>query len=319
MRRIAWLFGLVFAAVALVLGGLSAFLAPGWFGPVEGDGWRAELPRLALAPARYAEGPWTFVAATGSAEFRVGTRPANGPTAVVLAESATAWHPRPVERIAVPSLDGTFLLSGRGKQWRATLLFPAGGRIFAVESVESRGNAAEPLLAVSRIAASLEVEGPGFPFVAPPREVLEAAVRPAVERHLVGMGVILPGLLPILLVTLGVALAVLWYGGRLPERAPGAPPPLLAEANVFLEMRRGRWQFRQTVGALVLDADGLRVFTLGREVARIPRPEFPTIRRVPGRGPRRPFEVHRADLRVRFAPSDPARWALALGVPSDAS
>jgi len=308
---------LVLGSVLAVFAGLSLFLEPRLFAPVEGDGWRSELPRLALSHETRTDGPWTSVSRTGAATFRIGTRPLEGAPSADLEAAAAAIHPHPCERIPIPSLSGTFLLSGRGKSWRATLLFPAGGRLFAVESVENRGNAAEPLFAVSRMAARLEVDGAPL-FVAPDAQDLDAAIRPAVNRHLVGMGAVMPVIVPVLLLALGITFALVAFGGRVPARGPGEPPAILSEGHVALTMKRSWWQYRQTVGAMVLDDRGLHVSTLGREVLFVPTSDLHAIRRGAGFGSKRPFVVVKAGLEVRFAPADPHRWERAFGMPSGA-
>ncbi len=308
MKHMVRILALAFGGVILVFCALHLFLQPRWFRTVEGDGWRTDMPMLALSPTRSTEGPWTFVGTDGSASFRVGTLPMSGEPGPALDAAEAALHPRPVERIDVPSLGGRFLLSGRGKSWRASLLFPAGGRVFDVESLEGRGNAAEPLFTVARMVAALEIDASGTSFAAPPEETLDDVIRPAVARHLAGMDTMLPVLVPILLLAFTVAFATIRVSGRVPEPAPGMPPPLRVEGNVFISLRRSRWVFRKTMGALVLGPEGLHVSSLGRELAFVPTSGLGSIRRLPGTGRNRPFRFERNGLEVRFLPDDPDAW-----------
>ncbi len=299
-------------AMMLLFLGLRVFLSPPWSRTVEGDGWRAQMPMPSLGPEKVVEGPWTLVEAVGSARFRVGTMPLSLPAGRALDLAADDLHCSPVERVPLPSMPGWFLLSGAGKSWRATLIFPSGDRLFRVEAWENRGNAAEPLRQVARMAASLEMGEEGVPAMPVDPDALEAIVGTAVGRHLIGMDAILPWMVPLVGLIFGVVFVVVRIAGRIPPRAPGAPPARLAEAGVSLEIRKGRLVRRQTVGALVLDSEGLHVFTMGREIVKVPAAQLTSVRRAPGTRSGRPFDLRQDNLRILFYPRDPEAWERAL-------
>jgi len=299
-------------AIGLLFLAIRVFLAPPWHRTVEGDGWRARLPMPSLSPRRITEDRWTLLEAVGSARFRVGTMPLASTASRAMDQAAAELHASPLERIPIAAIQGLFVLSGSGKRWRATLLFPVGDRLFRVESFEDRGNALEPLQTVAGIAASLEIQPEGAPAISLDEEDLEGIVGPAIARHLVGMDTVFVWVYPLLLLIFGLVFLSVRFAGRLPARPPGAPPVRLAEAQVSLDFRKGRWVRRQTVGAIALDAEGLHLYTMGREVATVPSGDLRSVQRVPGSSPRRPFEVLQGPLRIRFHPSSPEAWEQAL-------
>lgn len=297
-------------ALVLMLLGIRVFLSPPWSRAVSGDGWQARMPMPALSPRTVVEGPWRMVETVGAARFRIGAMPSPGE--MPLDQVAQELHCSPVERIPIRPLRGWFLLSGAQKSWRATLIFPLRDRVFRVEAWEDRGNAAEPLWAVASMAASLEAGPEGSLTVPLDQEDLEAIVRPAISRHLVGMDAIFPWMIPLVLLIFAVVLVAVRVSGRIPDRPPGSPPVILSEAQVSLEIRKGRFGRRQTVGALVLDSEGLHLYTMGRRFMTVPSRELASVRRVPGTRPGRPFEVVQESMRVRFHPGSPEAWERAL-------
>lgn len=299
-------------AMMLLFWGIRVFLSPPWSRTVEGDGWRVRMPMPSLGPEAVVEGAWTLVEAIGSARFRVGTMPLSSPADQALDLAADELHRSPVERVPLPSIPGWFLLSGAGKSWRTTLIFPSGDRLFRVEAWEDRGNAAEPLWQVARMAASLETGPGGIPAIPADPENLEAVVRAAVGRHLVEMDAIFPWMIPLVGLIFAVVILMVRIAGRLPARPPGSPSARLSEADVSLEIRKGRLFRRRTVGALVLDSEGLHIFTMGREIVKIPAAQLSSLRRVPGTRSGRPFEVLQGRLRVLLYPRDPEAWERAL-------
>ena len=98
MKRLAWILGLSFGVLVLLFAGLHAFLDPRWYRTVEGDGWRAGMPRLALSPRARTDGPWTMVESEGAAIFRVGFRPLDLAPGVAVAQASEGIHPHEIGR-----------------------------------------------------------------------------------------------------------------------------------------------------------------------------------------------------------------------------
>lgn len=292
---------------------LTAVLTPTWLTPVAGDGWTADLPRFGTHEAWERNG-WKARRVGFATSLTVAARPMDGPPAAEVAAATTdAIGPRTVEDVPIPAIDGRFVLSGGGKCWTATLLFPADGRLFWIGSEVRGSNAAESMTVVSRVAASLRLAGTSEPALGlDARDLLDAVVTPAVERHLFPMRRGLPLMALVLALGLGLGTALAAWGGRVPKRPPGSGPVRLAEARVWVVLR-GRWQYRGTVGAAVLDGDGLSVYVMKRRVGHVPAAELHAVRRENGRLGGTSFAFERDGMRVRFTPADPARWAAALG------
>lgn len=314
MRQYRRILGITFGLQIVLFGGIWLALAPACFAPVAGPGFHVELPRLWPAQPMN-DAPWDGLTATLTSALHVATAPVTGSPRQALDQAATALHCAPVESIDLPGDTGRFLLSGRGKHWRATLLLHAPGRLVRVECHQARGNAADPLYAVARIAASVRLDGPeGASWLPPDLDTLQDVVHPAVDRHLIPAAKVLPPMMGFLV----LVAAGLWihgrFAGRIPAGRPTIPPLRLSEANVYVESRR-RWQRRGTLGAMVLDGDGLRVFSMGRELAHVPPDRLGAIRRPSGRKADRGFEIDAPKGVVRVFPDDARRWASALGIP----
>lgn len=289
--------------------GMAVFLIAPWSRPVAGDGWQARLPIPTLPPKATTEGPWSLIEAVGSARFRVGLMPFRGDSVDEMVRTVHEFHPRPVERVSLTSVPGVFLLSGSKKYWRATLLFPVEGRLFRAEALEDHGNAADPLFRVSSMAASIGVGSGGAPALAMDPEELDHLLRPLISRHLVGTWTVFRWMIPFLALLLGFSLTIIRLAGRLPTRPPGAPVPYRAEAYVPLDIHRGRFVRRKTIGALVLDSQGLHISSLGRPILEVPQRELGMVQEIRQGDPSSGYEVVRGPIRVRFHPKDPAAWA----------
>lgn len=314
MRHYRRILGLTFGLQIVLFVGIWLALVPMGFAPVDGPDFQADLPRLWPAEP-FAEAPWTGRSAHLTSALHVATTPVTGDPRQALDQAAAELHCDPVESIDLPVGAGRFLLSGRGKHWRATLLLHAPGRLVRVECHQARGNAADPLYAVARMAASVRLSDPaGASWMPPPLEVLEDIVRPAVDRHLMPASKVLPPMMGFLV----LVAAGLWlhgrFAGRIPADRPTIPPLRLAEPNVYVESRR-RWQRRGTLGAMVLDGSGLRIYSMGRELAHVPPDRLGAIRRPPGRKADKGFEVDAPKGVVRVFPDDARRWASLLGIP----
>lgn len=313
MRRLLWISGLALLGSLGLFAILMAVLTPVWLAPVEGDGWTADLPRFGTHEAWERNG-WQARRVAFATSVMVAVRPMDGPPSDAVADAAQdAIGKRTVEDVAIPAIEGRFVLSGRGRSWTATLLFPADGRLFWVASEARGSNVAESMTVVSRVAASLRLNGAAEPALGrDARRALDVVVVPAVERHLFPMRHGLPLMVLLLALGLGFGTALAAWGGRLPKRAPDSPPVRLAAARVWIVLHRP-WRYKSTLGAVVLDDDGLSVFVMARRVAHVPAGELYTVRREIGRAGNATYAIERDGLLVRFTPNDPAPWAAALG------
>jgi hypothetical protein len=313
MKQLLRVSVLAFLGALALFAALGVALSPALLAPVAGDGWTADLPRFGTHHAWERNG-WTARQVAFATSVTIAVRPMDGPAdAEVAAAARDARGARTVEDVAIPQAGARFVLSGGGKCWDATLLVPAGGRLFWI-AAETRGsNAAESMSVVSRVAASLRLADADGPALAPDaRAAVDAVVVAAVERHLFPLRKGLPLMALALAGALALGTALAAWGGRLPERPAGSGPARLAEARVWVVLR-GRWQYRGTVGAAVLDGDGLSVYVMKRRVGHLPAGELHAVRRDIGRFGSTSFAFERDGMRIRFTPAAPERWAAALG------